>query len=470
MSREKNFVKNTLILALGKLATQFTSFLLIPLFTNKLEASDYGTADLIQTYIGLLVPILILRFDSSIFRFLIDERNNDKSENAKKIISSSFLSVFLMAILFGIACLIISFFINFDYLWYTYANIVAIMFSNTILQIARGLGKNKLYSIASIITGVTILSTNCFLILGLNFDASSILISSTIGNIACSLFLFFTLKLYRNLSIKAFSRTETKDMLKYSLPMIPNSLSWWIINTSDRSLISLAQGTAANGIYAISCKFPSLITGVSSIFSASWQENASIHIKDSDANKYFSTMIDKMMLFFSSITTLIIAILPLLFNIVIGEKYIEAYTYIPILMIGGIFNILTQLIGGIYVARKETAKIMRATIFSAIVNLAIDLVFVWNFGIYAASFSTLIAYVATALFRYHDVKKRLGVRVKTKNIFSSFILLTIATVAYYLNNKILAILVTVLIVTITILTNKEFIKKILKTIKQKTIR
>ena len=53
MSKKKDFIKNTLILFIGKFATQFTSFLLLPLYTHYLLTDDYGWVDFLQTYITL---------------------------------------------------------------------------------------------------------------------------------------------------------------------------------------------------------------------------------------------------------------------------------------------------------------------------------------------------------------------------------------------------------------------------------
>ena len=81
MSRTKEYVVNTIILFIGKFSSQFMTFLLLPIYTHYLSTTDYGIVDIIQTYMMLFVPILMLRFDSAAFRFLIDER---KSENGKK--------------------------------------------------------------------------------------------------------------------------------------------------------------------------------------------------------------------------------------------------------------------------------------------------------------------------------------------------------------------------------------------------
>ena len=44
-------------------------------------------------------------------------------------------------------------------------------------------------------------------------------------------------------------------MLKYSAPLIPNTLMWWFINSSSRFAIGYFSGLEANGLYAVSTKF-----------------------------------------------------------------------------------------------------------------------------------------------------------------------------------------------------------------------
>ena len=83
-SKNKELLKNTFIIFIGKFCTQFISFLLVPLYTKYLITSDYGYVDLILTYISLILPIVILRSDSSIFRYLIDERDNKKERAGKR--------------------------------------------------------------------------------------------------------------------------------------------------------------------------------------------------------------------------------------------------------------------------------------------------------------------------------------------------------------------------------------------------
>ena len=114
-------------------------------------------------------------------------------------------------------------------------------------------------------------------------------------------------------------------MLKYSWPLVPNGISWWLINASDRTIVSAILGTAANGIYAVALKFPSIIISFLGIFVMSWTESASVHIDDKDRDEFFSSVANNTVRIFSSLSMLVIAAMPFVFNIIIGEEYRSAY-------------------------------------------------------------------------------------------------------------------------------------------------
>ena len=76
MNRQKELAKNTIILTVGKICTQFVSFLLLPLYTALLVPEEFGIVDLFNTYITLLTPICNWQFENGLFRFMIDERHD----------------------------------------------------------------------------------------------------------------------------------------------------------------------------------------------------------------------------------------------------------------------------------------------------------------------------------------------------------------------------------------------------------
>ena len=430
VSKTKQFAKNTLIIFLGKFSTQFMSFLLLPLYTHYLLTNDYGFVDLIQTYISLFIPILTLRFDSAAFRFLIDARNNDKDKFC--IITNILFSLFIQIIFFIIFFCIIGRFFNIKYFIFILLNVVAMMITNILLQIIRGLGKNKAYSVSCFITGITTLLANYLLIVILDFDAKGILISSIIANFICSIYLIKKASIFKYISRSYISKKKIVQISKYSIPMIPNSLSWWIVNVSDRSIISFFLGTSFNGIYTVSCKFSNILNSVFGIINISWQETASLYIDNDDASYLFSKLINEIVSLFICITTILIPLIAIFFEFLIGNQYISSYNYIPILLLANIFNVYIGLYGGIYVAKKMTIEIAKTTLLSAILNIILNILFINRFGLYAASMSTLISYFVITVYRHFDIKKFILIKLNLKKtiilflylLFSIFIFLT----------------------------------------------
>ena len=72
MSRIKDLTKNTLIITIGRISTQFITFLLLPLYTSLLSTEEYGTVDLITTLVQLIIPITSLMIDQGVFRYLLN--------------------------------------------------------------------------------------------------------------------------------------------------------------------------------------------------------------------------------------------------------------------------------------------------------------------------------------------------------------------------------------------------------------
>lgn len=464
-NRNVDFAKNTIILFIGKFATQFMSLLLLPLYTRYLITEEYGRIDLIQTYIALFVPILSLRVDSAIFRFLVDKRNND--EEKQRIITNISLIAFLGVFITLIICVSLSFFVKIKYFKYVVVNLIVLMISNILLQLLRGIGKNFQYSIASIITGAITLLCNLVLILNLKMGAESILISSTLANVICIIFIVINTKYFNFIKLKKIEKNTLKETLAYSFPMIPNSLSWWIVNVSDRTIISSSLGTAFNGIYTVSCKFSNILNSIFSIFSMAWQETATLHINDEDKDAFFSEMINNILMLFSTVALLILVALPIFYNIIIGNNYISSYEYIPILLYANTWNVLIGLIGGIYVAKKRTKEIANTTIVSAIINIIINFILIRYIGLYAACISTLLSYFIMGIYRYFDCKKYVNVKLKFKSIILYTIFFAISSYFYLKKIFFMNLLNICFVFIYSILVNKNILVYIFKFTRRK---
>lgn len=468
MNKNKELAKNTIIIFLGKACTQLISFLLLPLYTAYLTTGDYGTVDLIITYVSLLVPVVTIQLEMAAFRFLVDSRKD--KEEIPKVITNVLYTILILSILFIVLYLIVVVFIDIPYKWYILFNVIVTILSNLMLQISRGLGDNKQYSIGSCIAGIVTVVSNVILIVFLKIGARGMLLSSIIANLMCAIYLFVKMQVYRNIRKSLLDKKFIKQLIKYSFPLVPNGISWWIINVSDRTIISLVLGVAANGVYAVSNKFSSILSTILNIFSLSWTESASLHIDDEDKNKFFSDTINTVLKIFISLTLGIISFMPFVFKILINENYNEAYLYIPILMISCIFNTVVVLYSSIYIAKKLTKQVASTSMCAAIINIIINVLLIKFIGVYAAAISTALAYFAMAIYRHYDLKKYVVIKYEKGLILKNIIVVSIVVVFYYINNIWLNLFSIIFTISYTLLVNKNIIKKTIEQLKQKVLK
>lgn len=465
MNKKKQLAKNTIIIFFGRVCTQLISFFLLPLYTSYLATKEYGVVDLIQTYVTLLVPIITLELEMSIFRYLIDSRSSKKE--TKKLMNNNFYLLGISLSIFTILYLIVTTFINIPFRFLILVDIIVCVLSGNFLQVARGFGKTLDYSISCILTGITTVISNIILICFCNMQAEGMIISMALANFVCSLYLFIRLKLYKYLSFKNVDHKLIKDMYKYSIPLIPNGISWWVVNVSDRTIISYILGAAANGVYAISNKFPTIISSLTGIFNLSWSESAALHINSPDRDEFFSDIFNTIMNLFISLGIGMIAFMPFVFPILIDKKYNEAFQYIPFLVLGTVFNVAICLYSQVYLAKKLSKQVASTAILGAVINILINVIFIKSLGLYAASISTAISYLVMMIYRHFDLKKYVNIKIEKGLIIKSIIILSITILLYYYNNIILNLINATLACLYAFISNKKFLSSSMNTVIKK---
>ena len=466
MTRQANLAKNTAIISLGTLLPRLITVFITPILTAKLTKAEYGQYDLIATIVSLLLPIVTLQISTAAFRFLIDKRKDDN--NCRKIISTIFAFVFLTSI---IACMI--YYAIVRNTLGTNGIIVCLYFLSDILlittqQVMRGLGRNMMYSLSTIIRSVLdvlLIAILTGIIPGLsNYKLYGVLWAMFFSTAAALVFLISAGKIWPYFSMNAVSLSQLKELLSYSWPMVPNNLSMWVLRLSDRLVITGVLGIEANAIYAVANKLPTIFSAFQTTFTLAWQENASIAVKDGDKDVYYSRMFDWIFSLLTGVMAVLIASTPIIWKLLIRGDYDQAYYQLPVLYLGVMFSCMASTLGGIYVAHMKTKSIGITTMISAGINLIIDLLFVRIIGIWAGSISTMVAYLFLFVFRMIDVQKFQKVKFQIPKLFLSFALLTVMSVINYQKVLWLDILNLLICVAVLIVFDRSILKNVSKTI------
>ena len=462
MNQKKQLLKNTVIIAIGKLSTQIVSFLLLRLYTSKLTTAEYGTYDFLVTLSTFLLPIITMLMEESMFRFLIDAEDlKSKKRVITATIAYTTVGTIIFTLIAGIAMGMMQYEYAIVFLLFIISNIL-IGLSNAL---ARGTGKIKLYSFSNFILGASTIALNIVLIVGFKWGVNGLLWSNTVANSITAIVVLIKLHLPQFISKKDLDKKTMSEMLRYSIPLVPNNLSWIIISLSDRLMLTWMIGANANGLYSIANKFPNIIYTFYGFFSTAWKESAARILKEENKVEYYNSIYKDIKFFLKAIVLGLIAIMPFAFPLLVDSSYNEAYIYIPALVISIYYTNMSNFYGGIFTAYKNTKIMGSTTVVAAIMNVVLNLVFIPRFGIWAATLSTLISNVIVFAYRRYRLKEY--IRLNEEFNYAFWILLVITLITYYKNNMILNIIMFIVVLAYCIITNKNFIKKTLQPILNK---
>lgn len=456
MSRQKDLAKNTAILTVGKVCTQCISFFLLPLYTAILSAEDYGTFDLFVTYATLLLPLINWQLDQGLFRFMLDYRGN--KDEQKKLFSTLLLSSTAQNIIYVILFICIEPFLKIENAYFLLLYVVLQVYNALFLQFVRGLGYSIKYTIASFISASATTVLNVIALVFLRMGLQGLFVSTLTAQLLTLIYLVVSSRSWEYFSLKNARIGTFKKVGTYSIPLIPNNLAWWVVNASDRTIISHVLGTAANGIYSVANKFPNVFINFYNILNLSWTETVSLHYNDEDRDEFLTDTMTSLVKLFVAACLGIVACMPFVFPIMVNAKYNAAYNQILILMYAMLFRVLVGLYSCVYVAQKNAKKIAYTSISAAIINITVDLILINKIQVFAASLSTLVAFLSMFIVRYIDVNKTVHMRIKKPIAVGSVLLSVILIGTYYCNNKVVQFVALCITAIYAVVTNMDLLK------------
>lgn len=423
-------VKGTVVYMIGNILSKALQMLILPVITASLNTSQYGYYDLIVTTISLITPVVTLQIVEAMFRYLFEATTTEK----KSTIST--VSIFL---LFG--CIILAFgvlivdmvFPKLEYPILVYFNYLSFIVFNYMQKMARCTSHNKEFAVSGVLNTIVMLAMQAICLLGLKLSVDGMLIANCVSYFAASLYLEVKIKSFKYFSIKHFDKSLLNELIKYSLPLVPNSICWWLVSASDRYVISIFLGTGANGIYSIASKFSMLLTFVTSVFQMAWQESAIIESSQKDRDIFYSNTFNSYMKLLMSGFLVALPTIRILFPLLTDSRYHSGYLYNPILLMGAIFSAFSQFYGSAYLAFKKTNGAFSTTVAAAIINLVVGVSLIKWVGLFGPALGTVISFCAQWLLRTRQMKDYFKVSIDKVKFVLLLVLEIVFIFFYYLN-------------------------------------
>lgn len=427
MGQYKYLAKNIGLLTLSSFATKLLSFFLVPLYTNILTTTEYGTYDLFNTTIGILLPVLTLNIQESVMRFSMDNKLNRKS-----IVSVSTRYFFVSNLLVA-AGLAINYAFGFSTMVRDYAVFFFLMYftqalSGIVMAYIRGIERIADLSISSVVSSTATIVCNVLFLLGFKWGLIGYFLANIIGPLIQCLYLLLRAHVFYELDLHEKYENETKEMLDYSKPMIANSLAWWVNNVSDKYIVIWFCGLAENGIYSVASKIPSILNIFQSIFAQAWTLSAVKDFDPEDKNGFFATTYATYNCVMTIMCSAIIVADKPLANFLYAKDFYPAWKYVPWLTIAIVFGALSGYIGGFFSAVKNSKIFAQSTTIGAVTNIILNIIFTPIMGPLGAAIATAICYCVTWAFRYIHSKRIIRLKVRLGRDIISYILLYVQSV------------------------------------------
>lgn len=406
-SKYKKLLSDTFLFTVSNFASKLISFLLIPLYTSILTTTDYGISDLIQTTVNFLYPFLTLSISEATIRFAFDREKRDGG-----VLSTSLLFIVVSWLpLILITPLIPNINVDLGNYWlyfliYYLTHNLHYCFS----QYTRGCDKVRLFAIQGILHTLIVILSNILLLLVFDMGIEGYLLSFIIGYILSTVYMIIAGRFIKEIFNFKIEKTLVKEMLKYSIPMIPTQAFWWINNAADKWVIIAMMGVAENGIYSVAHKIPTILTMVTSIFNQAWQVSAFNNYKQKDNNEFFSNVYSIFTVANLLVCTLLITGSELIGNILFSKDFVRGWIFVPALLIAAVFNGLSGMLASAFTSAKKTNALFVSTGIGALINVILNIPLVYACGSMGAAYATAISCFVVWIVRIIQTQKYIKIK------------------------------------------------------------
>lgn len=422
MDKYKRLVSNTAIFAIGTFSSKLLTFFLTRLYTAVLEQSQYGVTDLIQQSGNLLLPLVTLGITNAVVRFGLD-----KGVRKSDVFTTGLLSV---GVGFFVLLAVTPLLNGIDLLSGNIGLLCLFVLMSSLrslcAQFVRAQNRVKLFAIDGIFSTLTTIAFNVLFLVVLKWGIFGYIFSIVCSDALSVVFLFITARLHQYIEFRALDRSISKAMLKYAVPMIPNSILWWITNVSDRYIVAAVWGEDYTGLYAAAYKIPSFIMLASGIFIDAWQISAVTEEEDRDT--FYTRVMSAYSMLLFSMASVVIAFTMVIPHVLFDPKYYEAWQYIPLLVIAMVFTCLVNFLGSIYMVRKKSVRSLVTAAVSAVLNIALNLWWIPQYGVNGAAAATLMCYLVVFVIRLLDTRQYVRIRWSFGRLIGCTVLLLTQTV------------------------------------------
>ncbi len=471
-NKYKRLAKNSFWTLIGNTGSKLLGFLLLPLYTRWLGTAGFGESDLVTTYSTFLVYIMTLCAADGIFVFTKNQNTNTK----KAFYSSTVFYISALLLIWAVVWGIMDFVfttqdINNSFsnnLWYIYGIIVTTFLQQYSQQFILSLEKIRIYSFTGIVHSLLTLLFSYLLIPSMG--VKGYILAMIYSNLLTAAYSFLLSKSYQYLSFKSIERDKVFELLKYSIPLIPNGIMWWLVSALNRPVMEYNLDYSAIGIYAVANRFPGIITMVFTVFSVAWNISVFEEYGKEGFVDFYKKIFRMLFLVIVIAASIVLLSSEFIISVFAAPEFREAWRYMIILVIGSVFSCISSFFGSNFSVVKQSKYFFYSSVWGAITAIVLNFVLIPLFGLWGTAITVMVSFIATMVSRYIYSMKYVPTQLISYIIVYAIALAIIAVICLLLHSFYIKILITIIVISALLIKERDVIKPIVEMVKSRITR
>lgn len=483
MSLYKNLFKQTLIYGLATVLPRMISFLLNPLYVDRLPRQEFADVSIVFAWLVFFNVVMSYGMETSFFRFY------NKEENKKNVISTATISIFWSSIAFLFLALlnrkILASWSGIEVEYVTYTIWILTLDALVIIPFSKLRAEKRPMVYAAIKIGSVVLnfSLNIFFLAILpnlaqqnptgflntiyyeNFQVGYIFVSNLIASL-----LTFAVLSTDYLKIRwRFDFQLWKQMMKYGFPILVAGIAFAINEHFDKILLEWLHVSKSDiGAYAACYKIGMFMVLFRTAYTLGIEPFFFSHASNENAKQTYATITKYFVIFGSFICFFVIVFIDLLKRpLVPNPDYWNAIKVVPLIVVANFFlGIYTNL--SVWYKLIDRTKIgAYISIIGALVTLALNYLLIPSMSYYGSAIATIAAYGSMMIISYKMGQKHYPIPYDMNKILSYLgITIVFSAISFYIpflrENYYIKVLLLALFMYFIYYNEKETLLRIIK--------
>ncbi|GAA0758176.1 lipopolysaccharide biosynthesis protein [Clostridium sartagoforme] len=457
MSSKIKLIKSSGIYGIVQVLQKCIGLILIPIYTVLLSPDEKGITDVITTIVAFFSIFYSLALNSAVIRFYVDYKNDEKKLKDFWGTCITFViinSVVLTAIIIIFRnIIIIPITGGIDFYPYILLGLISIALNPifTIFQSTlQAKEESRRYALNNLSYFLVNLSLNLIFIVGFRLGALGSLLALAITDV---IFFIYTIINFLSLITLKINKEYLKSALKYSLPLLPHSLSGWAVSMLDRLFLNGLISRAATSIYSTAAQFGNIINVLTSAINQAYVPWFFQQMKDKKKNEdEIVKMAELLTIIYCFLAMGMSLFGPEIFKLVVNIRYYEGWKVIPFISFAFVFNgIYYFFVNPLFYNKKGVKYIAIGTFTGALLNSIFNIIMIPKMGEVGAAIASLLSMAISCVLVYFISKRIEPLKFNIlKMLLFPVVFLLISLLAFKIDtgNLILSILIKLCIVFI----------------------